>query len=67
MIPFVQYEFEEIKAAINFDKNVAANVGYKSLFTTARQQEASQDYRRSRIFLSMVGQRSRVSISEQGL
>jgi hypothetical protein len=32
--PLVQYEYEEIKAAIEFDKTVAANVGYKSLFTT---------------------------------
>jgi hypothetical protein len=33
--PLVQYEFQEIKAAIDFDKTVAANVGYKSLFATA--------------------------------
>ncbi|EEB89192.1 hypothetical protein MPER_12736, partial [Moniliophthora perniciosa FA553] len=32
--PLVRYEFEEIKAAIEFDRTVAANVGYKSLFTT---------------------------------
>jgi hypothetical protein len=32
--PLVQYEYEEIKAAIEFDRTVAANVGYKSLFTT---------------------------------
>ena len=31
--PLVQYEFEEIKTAIDFDRNVAANVGWKSLFT----------------------------------
>ncbi|KAL0576106.1 hypothetical protein V5O48_005880 [Marasmius crinis-equi] len=30
----VRYEFEEIKAAIEFDRTVAANVGWKSLFTT---------------------------------
>lgn len=29
----VKYEFEEIKAAIEFDRTVAANVGWKSLFT----------------------------------
>jgi sugar porter (SP) family MFS transporter len=32
--PLVQYEFEEIKSAIDFDRTVAANVGYKSLFST---------------------------------
>ncbi|KAF8887530.1 hexose transporter [Infundibulicybe gibba] len=30
----VRYEFEEIKAAIEFDRTIAANVGWKSLFTT---------------------------------
>ena len=30
----VQYEFEEIKAAIDFDKNVASNIGWTSLFKT---------------------------------
>jgi hypothetical protein len=33
--PLVQFEYEEIKAAIEFDKTVASNVGYKSLFMTA--------------------------------
>jgi hypothetical protein len=32
--PLVQYEYNEIKTAIDFDRTVAANVGYKSLFTT---------------------------------
>ncbi|ESK93237.1 hexose transporter [Moniliophthora roreri MCA 2997] len=32
--PLVKYEFEEIKAAIDFERNVASHVGYKSLFTT---------------------------------
>ncbi|TFK38070.1 hexose transporter [Crucibulum laeve] len=32
--PLVQYEYNEIKAAIDFDRTVAANVGWKSLFTT---------------------------------
>lgn len=32
--PLVQYEFEEIKAALEFDRTVAANIGYKSLFST---------------------------------
>lgn len=31
--PLVQYEYEEIRAAIHFDRTVAANVGWKSLFT----------------------------------
>ncbi|TDL25203.1 hexose transporter [Rickenella mellea] len=31
--PLVQYEFEEIKAAIDFDRTVAANVGWKSFLT----------------------------------
>ena len=30
----MQYEFEEIKAAINFDREVAANVGWKSFVTS---------------------------------
>jgi MFS family permease len=32
--PLVQYEYEEIRSALEFDRSVAANVGYKSLFTT---------------------------------
>ncbi|KAK7051545.1 hypothetical protein VNI00_004523 [Paramarasmius palmivorus] len=32
--PLVKYEFEEIKAAITFERTVAAHVGYKSLFTS---------------------------------
>ncbi|KAF8872000.1 general substrate transporter [Infundibulicybe gibba] len=32
--PLVQYEFEEIKAALAFDREVAANVGWLSLFKT---------------------------------
>ncbi|KAL4066993.1 general substrate transporter [Scleroderma yunnanense] len=32
--PLVQYEFEEIKASIDFDRTVAANVGWKSLIAT---------------------------------
>ncbi|KAJ3916500.1 hexose transporter [Lentinula edodes] len=32
--PLVQYEFNEIKAAIEFDRNVVANVGWKLLFST---------------------------------
>ncbi|EJC97746.1 hexose transporter [Fomitiporia mediterranea MF3/22] len=31
--PLVQYEFEEIKAAIDLDRHVNANVGWKSLVT----------------------------------
>jgi hypothetical protein len=30
----VKYEFEEIKAAIAFDRDVAANVGWKALIVT---------------------------------
>ncbi|TDL25202.1 hexose transporter [Rickenella mellea] len=33
--PLVQYEFEEIKAAIDFDRNVAANVGWSSFVSKA--------------------------------
>ncbi|KAF7325635.1 Hexose transporter [Mycena kentingensis (nom. inval.)] len=33
--PLVKYEFEEIKAAIEFDRTVAANIGWKSFFTSA--------------------------------
>ncbi|CAL1706001.1 unnamed protein product [Somion occarium] len=32
--PLVEYEFEEIKAAIKFDREVAANVGWMSLIRT---------------------------------
>ncbi|EEB89700.1 hypothetical protein MPER_12172, partial [Moniliophthora perniciosa FA553] len=32
--PLVKYEFEEIKAAIDFERNIASHVGYKSLFKT---------------------------------
>ncbi|KAF9014277.1 hexose transporter [Cyathus striatus] len=32
--PLVLYEFNEIKSAIEFDRTVADNVGWKSLFTT---------------------------------
>ncbi|KAJ6514230.1 hexose transporter [Mycena vitilis] len=32
--PLVKYEFEEIKAAIEFDRTVAANIGWKSFFAT---------------------------------
>ncbi|KAL0950709.1 hypothetical protein HGRIS_007485 [Hohenbuehelia grisea] len=30
----VQYEFNEIKSALDFDRNVAANIGWKALFST---------------------------------
>jgi MFS family permease len=33
--PLVKYEFEEIKAAIEFDRTVSANIGWKSFFQTA--------------------------------
>ncbi|THH12736.1 hypothetical protein EW146_g7407 [Bondarzewia mesenterica] len=46
--PLVVYEYEEIKAAIDFDRNVAANTGYKSLFTTPGNR------RRMRIILALA-------------
>lgn len=33
--PLVQYEFEEIKAAIEFDRTVASNVGWKSFIVNS--------------------------------
>lgn len=32
--PLVQYEFEEIKTAIELDRTISQNVGYRSLFAT---------------------------------
>ena len=32
--PLVEYEFEEIKEAIKFDREVSASVGWSSLFKT---------------------------------
>ncbi|KAG9313586.1 hexose transporter [Chiua virens] len=32
--PLVQYEFQEIKAALEYDRTVVSNIGWKSLFTT---------------------------------
>ncbi|KIK58606.1 hypothetical protein GYMLUDRAFT_45213 [Collybiopsis luxurians FD-317 M1] len=32
--PLVQYEFNEIKTAIEFDRTIVANVGWKALFST---------------------------------
>ncbi|KAH8103088.1 hexose transporter [Cristinia sonorae] len=32
--PLVQFEFHEIKSAIEFDREVTANIGWKSLFST---------------------------------
>ena len=46
--PLVQYEFEEIKAAIDFDKNVASNIGWMSLFKT------SGNRRRMRIIFALA-------------
>lgn len=46
--PLVQYEFDEIKAAIDFDRTVAANVGYKSLFTNPGNR------RRMRIIIALA-------------
>lgn len=44
----VKFEFEEIKAAIDFDRTVAANVGWKSLFTT------SGNLRRLRVIIAIA-------------
>ncbi|KAF8162590.1 general substrate transporter [Crassisporium funariophilum] len=46
--PLVQYEFEEIKAALTFDREVAANVGWKSLFKTPGNR------RRMRIIIALA-------------
>ncbi|CAA7260767.1 unnamed protein product [Cyclocybe aegerita] len=46
--PLVQYEFEEIKAAIKFDKEVAANVGWVSLFKSPGNR------RRMRIIIALA-------------
>ncbi|KAF8953989.1 general substrate transporter [Flammula alnicola] len=46
--PLVQYEFEEIKAAIAFDRDVAANVGWLSLIKTPGNR------RRMRIIVAMA-------------
>ncbi|KDR67799.1 hypothetical protein GALMADRAFT_216182 [Galerina marginata CBS 339.88] len=46
--PLVQYEFEEIKAAIAFDREVAANVGWVSLFKTPGNR------RRMRIIIAIA-------------
>jgi len=46
--PLVAYEFEEIKAAIEFDRTVTANIGYKSLFSTAG------NLRRMRIIIALA-------------
>ncbi|KZS87251.1 general substrate transporter [Sistotremastrum niveocremeum HHB9708] len=46
--PLVQYEYEEIKTAIEFDRTVAANVGYRSLFATPGNR------RRMRIIIAIA-------------
>ena len=46
--PLVQYEFEEIKAAIHFDRTVAANVGWKSFYSK------SGNLRRLRIIVALA-------------
>ncbi|KAF9557487.1 hexose transporter [Agrocybe pediades] len=46
--PLVQYEFEEIRAAIAFDRDVAANVGWLSLFKTPGNR------RRMRIIIAIA-------------
>ncbi|KAL0947440.1 hypothetical protein HGRIS_013548 [Hohenbuehelia grisea] len=44
----VQYEFNEIKSAIEFDRTVASNVGWKSLFSTPGNR------RRMRIIVALA-------------
>lgn len=46
--PLVRYELEEIKAAIAFDREVAANVGWLSLFKTPGNR------RRMRIIIGLA-------------
>ncbi|KIM45610.1 hypothetical protein M413DRAFT_344480 [Hebeloma cylindrosporum] len=46
--PLVQYEFEEIKAALAFDRDVAANVGWLALIKTPGNR------RRLRIILALA-------------
>ncbi|PPQ64206.1 hypothetical protein CVT24_008624 [Panaeolus cyanescens] len=46
--PLVQYEFEEIRAAIAFDRDVAANVGWLSLIKTPGNR------RRLRIIIALA-------------
>lgn len=46
--PLVHYEFEEIKAAIAFDRDVASNVGWLSLFKTPGNR------RRMRIIIAIA-------------
>lgn len=46
--PLVEYEFEEIKAAIAFDREVAANVGWTSLI------KSSGNRKRMRIILALA-------------
>lgn len=46
--PLVRYEFDEICAAIEFDRTVAHNVGWKSLFTTPGNR------RRMRIIIALA-------------
>jgi len=46
--PLVVYEYDEIKAAIDFDRTVAANVGWKSLYKTPGNR------RRMRIIIAIA-------------
>ncbi|KAH8113751.1 hexose transporter [Phellopilus nigrolimitatus] len=46
--PLVQYEFEEIKTAFELDRTIAANVGWKSLVSTAGNR------RRMRIIVAIA-------------
>lgn len=46
--PLVKFEFEEIKAAIHFDRTVAANIGWKSIFTK------TGNLKRLRVFVAIA-------------
>jgi len=46
--PLVKYEFEEIKAAIDLDRQVASTIGWKDLFATAGNR------RRMRIIIALA-------------
>ncbi|TRM63692.1 general substrate transporter [Schizophyllum amplum] len=46
--PLVRYEYEEIKAALDFDQKVAGNVGWKALWTTPGNR------RRMRIIIALA-------------
>lgn len=46
--PLVQYEFNEMKAALELDRKIASSIGWKSLFTT------SGNLKRIRIIIALA-------------